>query len=294
MRLIKGQSSKASFCQAVEEIAQDLDLRIKNIVTSEQEDGVLGPTDTSPARPKSHAINHGTAYCGRDTVKTLLVLLDEEAASAPTKNKAELLYSDGNTIHRDGASLLTLFRSPTPVENSSMKPLRERISKSVQEKKVKMKQALIRSQFSCTYKDDYMGSKDKQKHINWAPKLLHALHVEKDLSEGVDPSAGRLTVGTHSGNIHLDRSKNDRIAKKSDNQTGNKSSKRKQLDADGPDSLWAPGSEPPQCKTAKLPEGPNDLQRKAGGRVAGVARGRPCARAALVPGQTKLTRFFML
>lgn len=53
MRLIKGQSSKASFCQAVEEIAQDLDLRIKNIVTSEQEDGVLGPTDTSPARVTS-------------------------------------------------------------------------------------------------------------------------------------------------------------------------------------------------------------------------------------------------
>lgn len=45
-----------------------------------------------------------------------------------------------------------------------------------------MKQALIRSQFSCTYKDDYMGSKDKQKNINWAPKPLHALHMEKDLS----------------------------------------------------------------------------------------------------------------
>jgi len=43
-------------------------------------------------------------------VKALLVLLDEEAASAPTKNKAELLYDNENTIHPNGTSVLTLFR----------------------------------------------------------------------------------------------------------------------------------------------------------------------------------------
>lgn len=61
-------------------------------------------------KPKSYAINHGTAYCGRDTVKLLLVLLDEEAASVPTKNKAELLYDDEYTIDHNGTSILTLFR----------------------------------------------------------------------------------------------------------------------------------------------------------------------------------------
>ncbi|XP_059790767.1 PCNA-interacting partner isoform X16 [Balaenoptera ricei] len=110
MQLIKGQNSRDPFYKAVEEVAQDLDLRIKSIINSQQGDLALSTTDISPARPKSHAINHGTAYCGRDTVKTLLVLLDEEAASAPTKNKAELLYDDENTIHHNGTSILTLFR----------------------------------------------------------------------------------------------------------------------------------------------------------------------------------------
>ncbi|VCW84250.1 unnamed protein product, partial [Gulo gulo] len=77
MQLIKGQNSRDPFCKAVEEVTQDLDLRIKNIINSQQGDVVVSTTDISPARPKSYAINHGTAYCGRDTVKTLLVLLDE-------------------------------------------------------------------------------------------------------------------------------------------------------------------------------------------------------------------------
>ncbi|KAF3814523.1 hypothetical protein GH733_017681 [Mirounga leonina] len=137
MQLIKGQNSRDPFCKAVEEVTQDLDLRIKNIINSQQGEVAVSTTDISPARPKSYAINHGTAYCGRDTVKTLLVLLDEEAASMPTKNKAELLYDDENTIHHNGTSVLTLFRSPTQVNNSSVKPLRERIHKSMQEKKNK-------------------------------------------------------------------------------------------------------------------------------------------------------------
>ncbi|XP_010629655.1 PCNA-interacting partner isoform X2 [Fukomys damarensis] len=183
MQLIKGQSSRESFCKAVEEVAQDLDLRIKNIVNSQQEDRALSTADISPARPKSHAINHGTAYCGRDTVKTLLVLLDEEAAGVPSRAaKAELLYSDGNTGHRDGPSLLTLFRSPVQEGNSSMKPLRERISQSVQEKKIKMKQTLIRSQFSCTYKDDCMISKDKWNDTDSESEPPRVLHLRNDLS----------------------------------------------------------------------------------------------------------------
>ncbi|XP_022455686.1 PCNA-interacting partner isoform X2 [Delphinapterus leucas] len=228
MQLIKGQNSRDPFYKAIEEVAQDLDLRIKSIINSQQGDLALSTTDISPARPKSHAINHGTAYCGRDTVKTLLVLLDEEAASAPTKNKAELLYDDENTIHHNGTSILTLFRSPTQVNNSSMKPLRERIHMSVQEKTIKMKQTLIRSQFACTYKDDCMISKDKWNSVNSASKPLCVLHMENDLSGGVNSSVGRPTIGTSSGNVHLDRSKNEKVARKSISLTGNKGSKRKQ------------------------------------------------------------------
>uniref|UniRef100_A0A2R9BME9 PCNA-interacting partner n=1 Tax=Pan paniscus TaxID=9597 RepID=A0A2R9BME9_PANPA len=294
MQLIKGQNSRDPFCKAIEEVAQDLDFRIKSIINSQEGVVALSTTDISPARPKSHAINHGTAYCGRDTVKALLVLLDEEAANAPTKNKAELLYDEENTIHRHGTSILTLFRSPTQV-NNSIKPLRERICMSMQEKKIKMKQTLIRSQFACTYKDDYMISKDNWNNVNLASKPLCVLYMENDLSEGVNPSVGRSTIGTSFGNVHLDRSKNEKVSRKSTSQTGNKSSKRKQVDLDGENILCDNGNEPPQHKNAKIPKKSNDSQNRLYGKLAKVAKSNKCtAKDKLIPGQAKLTQFFRL
>ncbi|EHH21117.1 hypothetical protein EGK_04113 [Macaca mulatta] len=294
MQLIKGRNSRDPFYKAIEEVAQDLDLRIKNIINSQEGVVAVSTTDISPARPKSHAINHGTAYCGRDTVKTLLVLLDEEAASAPTKNKAELLYDEENTIHHNGTSILTLFRSPTQV-NNSIKPLRERICKSMQEKKIKMKQTLIRSQFACTYKDDYMISKDNWNNVNLASKPLCVLHMENDLTEGVNSSVGRSTIGKSFGNVHLDRSKNEKVSRKSTSQTGNKSSKRKQVDLDGENILCDNGNEPPQHKNVKIPKKSNYSQNKLYSKLAKVAKSNKCtAKDKLIPGQAKLTQFFRL
>ncbi|XP_003907096.2 PCNA-interacting partner isoform X1 [Papio anubis] len=294
MQLIKGRNSRDPFYKAIEEVAQDLDLRIKNIINSQEGVVAVSTTDISPALPKSHAINHGTAYCGRDTVKTLLVLLDEEAASAPTKNKAELLYDEENTIHHNGTSILTLFRSPTQV-NNSIKPLRERICKSMQEKKIKMKQTLIRSQFACTYKDDYMISKDNWNNVNLASKPLCVLHMENDLSEGVNSSVGRSTIGKSFGNVHLDRSKNEKVSRKSTSQTGNKSSKRKQVDLDGENILCDNGNEPPQHKNVKIPKKSNDSQNNLYSKLAKVAKSNKCtAKDKLIPGQAKLTQFFRL
>uniref|UniRef100_A0A8D2ESC5 PCNA-interacting partner n=1 Tax=Theropithecus gelada TaxID=9565 RepID=A0A8D2ESC5_THEGE len=294
MQLIKGRNSRDPFYKAIEEVAQDLDLRIKNIINSQEGVVAVSTTDISPALPKSHAINHGTAYCGRDTVKTLLVLLDEEAASAPTKNKAELLYDEENTIHHNGTSILTLFRSPTQV-NNSIKPLRERICKSMQEKKIKMKQTLIRSQFACTYKDDYMISKDNWNNVNLASKPLCVLHMENDLSEGVNSSVGRSTIGKSFGNVHLDRSINEKVSRKSTSQTGNKSSKRKQVDLDGENILCDNGNEPPQHKNVKIPKKSNDSQNKLYSKLAKVAKSNKCtAKDKLIPGQAKLTQFFRL
>ncbi|XP_077034385.1 PCNA-interacting partner isoform X3 [Agelaius phoeniceus] len=137
MHLIKGRSNGDPFCQAVEEAVQDLDLKIKNIIDSQQETSTASTTGVSPARPKLHSINHGTAYYGRDTVKVLLVLLDEEAVSPPTQNKADLLC-DNESLNLCGiTSVLTLFRSPARSSGSSPKPLRQRILKSMDEKVIK-------------------------------------------------------------------------------------------------------------------------------------------------------------
>ncbi|XP_062059010.1 PCNA-interacting partner isoform X1 [Lepus europaeus] len=289
-QLMKGQNSRDAFYKAVEEVAQDLELRIKNIINSQQGGVAVSTTDISPARPKSFAINHDTAYCGRDTVKTLLVLLDEEAANAPTKNKAELLYDDENTIHHDRISVLTLFRSPSQVSNSSLKPLRERVQKSMQEKNIKMKQSLIRSQFACTCKDDCLISKDKW-NITSASKPLCVLNMENDLSEGVNSSVGRSTVGTSFESVHLDRSTSEKVSRKSSSQTRNKSSKRKQVDLDGENILYEDGNEPSQYKNVKIARIPNNSQNRLDGKV---PKGKCTAKDKLIAGQTKLTQFFRL
>ncbi|OXB69324.1 hypothetical protein ASZ78_015724 [Callipepla squamata] len=137
MHLMKGRSNGDPFYKAVEEVVQDLDLKIKNIIDSQHEVLTASTTGVSPTRPKLHSINHGTVYCGRDTVKVLLVLLDEEAVSAPTQNKVELLYDDVNLSMFGITSVLTLFRSPAQSKESSPKPLRERIQNSMDEKIIK-------------------------------------------------------------------------------------------------------------------------------------------------------------
>lgn len=294
MELIKGQNSRDPFYKAIEEVSQDLDLRIKNIVNSQQGNVTVSTTDISPARPKSYTINHGTAYCGRDTVKMLLVLLDEEAAAPPTKNKADLLYNDENTVLPNNISVFMFYKSPMQVNNSSMKPLRERIHKSIEEKKIKMRQALIRSQFACTYKDDYMINKNKWNNVDSASEAMSTLHMKNDLSESVSSSVGRPTIGTSSGNVHLDRSKNEK-ARKPSSQTGNKSSKRKQVDLDDENTLCDNGNETPRYKNVKLPKISNSLQNKLNGKLTNVAKSsKNTTKDKLLTGQTKLTQFFRL
>ncbi|XP_065744037.1 PCNA-interacting partner isoform X12 [Phocoena phocoena] len=208
MQLIKGQNSRDPFYKAIEEVAQDLDLRIKSIINSQQGDLALSTTDISPAR---------------------------------------------------------------------------------------MKQTLIRSQFACTYKDDCMISKDKWNSVNSASKPLCVLHMENDHSGGVNSSVGRPTIGTSSGNVHLDRSKNEKVARKSISLTGNKGSKRKQVDLDDENILCDNGNEPPQHKNVKIPKASKDLQSKLDGKLVRAAKSNKCtAKNKLITGQTKLTQFFRL
>lgn len=50
MHLIKGRSNGDPFCQAVEEVVQDLDLKIKNIIDSQHEVLTASTTGVSPTR----------------------------------------------------------------------------------------------------------------------------------------------------------------------------------------------------------------------------------------------------
>ncbi|XP_072511841.1 PCNA-interacting partner isoform X2 [Notamacropus eugenii] len=296
--LIKGRSSGDPFRQAMEEVTHDLDLRIKNIMNSQQEDRVVNTTGSSPARPKSYAINHGTAYCGRDTVKVLLVLLDKEASNPPIENKANLLYGDENTASYPGTPILTLFSSPIQANEFLVKPLRERVQKLMEEKKIKMKQTLIRSQFACTYKDDFMASHERCSSSNQAVEEEPACtpHLQSALPEGTSSFDGVPTLGTSSENVQLNRSKNEKLSKKSSGLIGSKDPKRKQVDLNGDNDLCDPENELSRPQMGKIAKTLDNLQNKSNQiRARSAVKGcRPAPKNKLIAGQAKLTQFFRL
>lgn len=115
------------------------------------------------------------------------------------------------------------------------------------------------------------------------------------ITEGVNSSVGRSTVGTSFGSVHPDRRKNEKVSRKSDSQTGNKSSKRKQVDLDHENIFCDNENEPSHPKTVKISKIPNDSQNKLDGKLARVPKSSKCAaKNKLIAGQTKLTQFFRL
>uniref|UniRef100_A0A6I8N4K2 PCNA-interacting partner n=2 Tax=Ornithorhynchus anatinus TaxID=9258 RepID=A0A6I8N4K2_ORNAN len=303
MQLIKGRSPGDPFCLAVEEAVQDLDLKIENIVNSQQED-MLSTCGISPARPKPHAINHGTAYCGRDTVKVLLVLLDKEAASPPTKNKAELLHGAENVTSCSDISILTLFTSPVQSSGSSLKPLRERVQKTIEkEKKAKLKQTLIKSQFACTYKEDLMTKKnDKFGSMNQLPTSIYqgseqefSLGLENVPLSGVNSTVEKASLGMSCGNVDLNRRKREKVTIKSSCQSLHKNSKGEQVDLNSENTCCDNDNKPPQCNVVKRSKTSSNPLDKLYGKPAEAAKGKkPTARKKLITGQAKITSFFRL
>ncbi|CAM9962880.1 unnamed protein product [Bubo scandiacus] len=298
MHLIKGLSNGDPFCQAVEEAVQDLDLKIKNIIDSQHEVLTASTTGVSPARPKLHSINHGTVYCGRDTVKVLLVLLDEEAVNLPTQNKAELLYDDESLNLFGITSVLTLFRSPAQSKVSSPKPLRQRIQKSMDEKKIKGKQSSIKSQFACTYKKElgeikgqhFLSSSQIPTCIHPAPKQ----HLKAGyLTEGMNSCLDVPVLGTISENVHQTRSYTE--MGKLSCQPRNKNSRNEQMDLNNDKVICDKESEPSLQKNAKRPKTSNNPHKESDRKINGKRKhSKTASKNKLIAGQAKLTHFFKL
>ncbi|XP_044136537.1 PCNA-interacting partner isoform X2 [Bufo gargarizans] len=286
MHLIKGRGSGDSFSEAVMEVEQDLDLRIKNLlnVSSENECSM----GISPARPRIRAINRGTAICGRETMKTLLMLLDEEAANFPSKNKAELLYSDEESTIFGAISLLALFRSPEQHSGSSPKPLNQRVQKCVDKNKPKLKQNLIKSQFSCTYKDDaatqikpfaFPSMSQVPSCIHPGPKIVPVLCFDEDDVPTGDVLKVKTGLEVNSGNRDLTVGKS-----KSSKDPVRKSTKRKQFD-DG-ENQQVLDNEHPQKRTL--------LSTKPKEKASTARKNSKSAAKKQIVGQAKLTSFFRL
>ncbi|XP_069486031.1 PCNA-interacting partner isoform X2 [Ambystoma mexicanum] len=269
MALIRGRCSGDRYCTAVVDVVQDLELRIQNIINAQNEVAKDLIPGVSPARPKMHAINHGTASCGRDAVKALLVLLDEEAASPPTRNTADLLCADEENASFFGAdSMLTLFRSPEQSNDASPKSLKHRVHKSM-EGKEKLKQTLIRSQFACTYKDDYWMNRKQPEYpslsqvptcVHPAPKLVSALCFDEEPVPAAEaPRVARPALGLISGNLHQGRGQPSKG--QAARPQGQKSAKRKQVDLNS-ENIDCEAVEPPHKKTVGAPKVSKKPQNK--------------------------------
>ncbi|XP_043943129.1 PCNA-interacting partner [Protopterus annectens] len=282
MRLLKGRSSGDLFSVAVEEVVQELDVRIKNIINAQRKDAHVSSTDMSPARPKSYAINHCTAYCGRETVKTFLNLLDEEATSLPSRNKADLLYGDDSALVYGVDHILTLFRSPEQSSDSSPKSLRQRVQKRISEGKAKVKQTLIRSQFACTYREDMVPVQST---------TVVDFDEHHHPTEILDPSVRQPILGTYFGNVQQKGNANKGSGGES-SMPETKCLKRKQVELNTDNAICGNENEPPQKKVIAGSKTSKRPQNKLDSRPASGKSSKATAKNKLIAGQAKLTNFF--
>ncbi|XP_028810826.1 PCNA-interacting partner isoform X2 [Denticeps clupeoides] len=301
--LMKGRRSGDAVSAVVDDMAGALKERISQIHHAQRELAIK--MGISPARPKAHAINHATALGGRDVVKVLIMLLDEEALTPPFRNKAALLMDDQAILNScEGTSLLTLYQSPE-VAASSPKPLWNRVQE--QQPKTKVRERVIRSQFACTYLDDGLplsrvlefpstsqlptcahpapkrhGTSNKDQRDS---KLDHLLtessigggHSAHDVSEGGGVPHSRATLGHRCGNVP---SQDGTIVPRNPGpQPAKKTLKRKQMDL-----------------ADRNLENEQPPQKKASIKAPSAAPGKKAASKApvkkLISGQGRLTSFF--
>ncbi|XP_062299499.1 PCNA-interacting partner [Scomber scombrus] len=310
--LVKGRSSGDPVCAAAEETAKELKERICQIHQIQNQTANEGRTGISPARPKAYAVNHSTAFGGRDTIKVLMALLDEEALTPPCKNKADLLGEDQPVLSgTEGTCVLMLFRSPEVSTGCSPEPLKNRVQSRLDLLKPKAKARVIRSQFACTYKDEelplsrvleFPSSSQVPTCVHPAPKHKTTPGVEEEEEEEVEEETATAkstfecprkqkeqsiaqqgaAFGARSGNAQNRGAGPGNRKKSGKSQThSSKGNKRKQVDSD---QHVGAENEPPEKKQ------PTSVPNKM--PVKNVSKG--VSKKKLIAGQGKLTSFFRL
>uniref|UniRef100_A0A3Q3AL55 PCNA-interacting partner n=1 Tax=Kryptolebias marmoratus TaxID=37003 RepID=A0A3Q3AL55_KRYMA len=276
--LVKGRSSGDAIYVAAEDATTELKERLFQLHQIHKRAASERGTGISPARPKAYAVNHATAYGGRDTVKVLTALLDEEALAPPCANKADLLSEDQPVLSgAEGTCILMLFRSPEVSTGCSPEPLRNRVQSRVN----LLKPKVIRSQFACTYKEEELPlnrvldflSTDQDMHL--APKL----QITLDGVDRIEPSeAQRETLKQRGGNAQH-KGAGPRSKKKAGVRMQSESNKRKQLDSD---QHSGSENEPPEKKQ----------HTRVSVKVCGKNACKTSNKKTLIAGQAKLTSFF--
>ncbi|XP_029318064.1 PCNA-interacting partner isoform X3 [Cottoperca gobio] len=299
--LVKGRSSGDAMYAAADETTKELKERICQLHQIQKLIANGSGTGISPARPKAYVVNHCTAYGGRDTVKVLMALLDEEALTPPCRNKADLLSEDQPVLSgAEGTCILNLFRSPEVSTGCSPEPLKNRVQSRLDLLKPKPKDGVIRSQFACTYNEElplnrvleFPSSSQVPTCVHPAPKPQTLPTVDEECSSDVVLTKAKSTSecpnkeqsGVQQGAALGPRSGNgqNRVAgpgdrKKTGTQARGKGNKRKQVDSD---QRGGSENEPPEKKPFTSVKMPGKNVSKAS------------SKKKLIAGQGKLTSFF--
>uniref|UniRef100_A0A3P8U1A3 PCNA-interacting partner n=1 Tax=Amphiprion percula TaxID=161767 RepID=A0A3P8U1A3_AMPPE len=275
--LVKGRSSGEAAYVAAEEATKELKERIHQLHQIQTQVAHGSGTRISPARlqPKAHAVNHATAYGGRDTVKVLMALLDEEAVTPPCPNKADLLSEDQPVLSgADGTCFLMMF-SPEVSTGCSPEPLRNRVQSRLDLLKPK-----IRSQFACTYKDEELPLNRVLDFPSSSqlPTCVHPAPKAKTASECLSEAQRGAALQQRSRNAQ-NRGAGPANRKKTGIQMQSKGNKRKQLESD---QRGGSENEPPQKKQPS----------RASVKMPGKNVCKAPSKKKLIAGQGKLTSFF--
>ncbi|NXK34180.1 PARI protein, partial [Piprites chloris] len=291
MHLIKGRSNGDPFCQAVEEVVQDLDLKIKNIIDSQQEILTASTTGVSPTRKSCCIVNtltlkqlQGLSVVWHVFFLSFLVL--KKICGLRTLTNLGMLEVHCN---------FTVYRNPSKkkVPQSKKSVCLSHVTFSCCY--LQMKQSSIKSQFACTYKNDL--SEMSCQHSLEIPTCKHPAPKQCLKAgygtEGTNSCLDVPVLGTISESLHQTRSCTE--MGKLSCQPRNKNSKNEQMDLNNDKVICDKESEPSLQKNAKRLKTSNNSQKELDSKIGGKRKQtKTSSKNKLIAGQTKLTQFFRL
>ncbi|NXR54068.1 PARI protein, partial [Hippolais icterina] len=311
MHLIKGRSNGDPFCRAVEEVVEDLDLKIKNIIDSQQETLTASTTGVSPARVMglllffslfnfirkqiSFACFKSCYIVSRLTLKQLqglcsigniaAVLVLRRICGLTTLTKLGMLEVPCN---------FTVYRNSSKKKNST-KQKSWLVCKCLSDWYLQMKQSSIKSQFACTYKKDLSEMSDQRFHaIPTCQRPVPKQHLKAGKhTEGTNSSLDVPELVTISESVHQTRSYTE--MGKLSCQPRNKNSKNEQMDLNNDKIICDEESEQSLQKNTKRLKTSNSSKEKLDSKIGGKRKQiKTASKNKLIAGQAKLTRFFQL
>ncbi|NXW93468.1 PARI protein, partial [Alopecoenas beccarii] len=298
MHLIKGRSNGDPFCQAVEEVVEDLDLKIKNIIDSQHEVMAASTTGVSPARVISLAwfFRNVTVdnlsymrYCFLPIGNITVVLVLKRICGLSNLTNLGML-----AVHCN----FTVYRNPSKQKAPQSKKSQSAFLMLIPDCCLQMKQSSIKSQFACTYKNElserngrqFLSSNQISTCMHPAPKR----HLKAGyITEGMNTCLDVPVLGTISENVQQTRSFTE--MGKLSCQPRNKNSKNEQMDLNNDKVICGKENELFLKKNAKIPKTSNNPQKELNSKILEKRkRSKTASKNKLIAGQAKLTDFFQL